>query len=529
MAPMNKISIGVRERDESPSAAEWSFRDNPSMFQLLFERSADAILLFDPKANVFVDCNSAAVELMRANSKEQLLGARPEDLSPPFQADGTPTAEKSAQITALVEERGGYRFEWVARRFDGNEVPLEVLVTPICVGDRRLNVTVSRDITDRKRTEAALRDSEQKFRELFEASADAISILDPQTRRYVDCNDAALKMAAGGDKSWFLSQTPDILAPERQPDGRSSAEAAQAWIERALAFGTQRFEWVGRRLNGEEVPMEVLLTPVRHGGSARLIVVARDILERKRAERDLLELNQSLERRVEERTDALTTSEAQFRALVEHAPEAIVVLNGDDGKFLFGNEHACVLYGVPMEKLATLSPADVSPEFQPNGRRSSELAREKMDEALAGGTPVFEWIHQQPDGRLTSTEVRLLRLPAECDNLIRASIIDNTERKRAEQALRESEEKFRALFEESSQGVILQDENQFLEVNPAAVRIMRCRNAEELLGKFPTDTSPPFQPNGESSAVLARQYVQECVSKGSARFEWVCLAPDGQE
>ena len=85
------------------------------MFQLLFERSADAILLFDPKANVFVDCNSAAVELMRANSKEQLLGARPEDLSPPLQPDGTPTGEKSAQITALVEERGGHRFEWLAR------------------------------------------------------------------------------------------------------------------------------------------------------------------------------------------------------------------------------------------------------------------------------------------------------------------------------------------------------------------------------------------------------------------------------
>ena len=125
-------------------------------------------------------------------------------------------------------------------------------------------------------------------------SADAISILDPQTGRYIDCNDAALKMAGGGDKSWVLAQSPESLAPERQPAGRSSTEAAQTWIERALALGTQRFEWTGRRLNGEEVPMEVLLTPVRHGGSARLIVVARDILERKAAERELLELNQSL-------------------------------------------------------------------------------------------------------------------------------------------------------------------------------------------------------------------------------------------
>ena len=243
----------------------------------------------------------------------------------------------------------------------------------------------------------------------------------------------------------------------------------------------------------------------------------------------MLELNQSLERRVEERTAALATSEARFRALVEHAPEAIVVFDGDTGRFLFGNEHACALYGVPMERLTELTPADVSPELQPNGRRSGELAREKMAEALAGGTPVFEWIHRHADGILIPTEVRLLRLPAEGQNLVRASIIDNTESKRAQRALRESEEKFRALFEGSSQGVVLHDEKQILEVNPAAVRIMGCQSSQELLGKHPSDTSPPFQPNGESSAVLARKYIQECMANGSARFEWVSRTPHGRE
>ena len=79
---MNNAPTDARQRDESPSASESSLKDNPSMFQLLFERSADAIWLFDPKAGVFVDCNSAAVELMGAGTKEKLLGARPEDLSP---------------------------------------------------------------------------------------------------------------------------------------------------------------------------------------------------------------------------------------------------------------------------------------------------------------------------------------------------------------------------------------------------------------------------------------------------------------
>ena len=242
-----------------------------------------------------------------------------------------------------------------------------------------------------------------------------------------------------------------------------------------------------------------------------------------------MELTQALERRVTERTAELSASEARFRAMVEHAPEAIVVYSADTGRFLFGNQHACDLYGVPMSKLAELTPADVSPEFQSDGRPTSEVAREKVAEVLAGKTPVFEWIHQRPDGRLIPTEVRLLHLPAGGQNLIRASIIDNTERKRAEHALRESEEKFRALFEGSSQGVMLHDENKFLEVNPAAVRIMGCQSSQELLGKYPTDTSPPFQPNGESSAVLARNHIQECITKGSARFEWMCCTPQGVE
>jgi PAS domain-containing protein len=165
-----------------------------------------------------------------------------------------------------------------------------------------------------------------------------------------------------------------------------------------------------RRLDGKVVPIEVSATAVIMGDRSIHVIICRDISERKRAARELLELNQSLERRVAERTAALTTSEARFRALVEHAPEAIVVFDGNTGQVHFGNEHACRLYGVPMEKLRELTPADVSPEFQSSGRRSSELARELMAEALAGGMPVFEWIHQQqPSGPADSTEVRLLR------------------------------------------------------------------------------------------------------------------------
>ncbi|HWD21191.1 MAG TPA: PAS domain-containing sensor histidine kinase [Verrucomicrobiae bacterium] len=379
-------------------------------------------------------------------------------------------------------------------------------------------------------SELLLAQTGQVFESLFERSADAIWLYDPLTAMMVDCNQAAVRLIGAASKEQLLNTRPKDISPAFQPDGASTEEKTAEIIATVEREQTHRFEWVIRRLDGVEIPVEVSSTALLMGGRRLQVLISRDISERKKAERELFELTQALERRVAERTAALTTSEARFRALVEHAPEAIVVFDGDTGRFRFGNEHACRLYGVPMEKLAELTPSEVSPEFQADGRLSVEVAREKMNEALAGGMPIFEWIHrQQPSGRLIPTEVRLLRLPAERQNLIRASIIDNTERKRAENALRASEAKFRALFEGSSHGVVLHDENEIIEVNPAAVRIMRRNSAAEVIGRHPREMAPPFQPNGESSSVLGPRLIRECLRCGSARFEWMARAPDGED
>jgi PAS domain S-box-containing protein len=371
--------------------------------------------------------------------------------------------------------------------------------------------------------------ADSMFYSLFERSADAIWAYDPETTALLDCNQAAVQLIGAANREELLLTRPENLSPPLQTDGTPTARKAAEIIAVVEREKRHRFEWVIRRRDGRDVPVEVSSTALLMGGKKIHVIISRDISERKKAERELRELTQALERRVAERTAQLSASEARFRALVEHAPEAIVVYNADTGYFMFGNQHACDLYGVPMSRLAELTPADVSPEFQPCGKRTRDLAREKTNEVLAGGIAVFEWLHQQPSGRLIPTEVRLLRLPAAGQNLIRASIIDNTERKHAERALRESEEKFRALFEGSSQGVLLHDENALLEVNSAAVRIMRRQEARELLGKRPDDLAPPLQPNGKSSALMSRQYIEECMTRGSARFEWLASSPAGED
>lgn len=148
---------------------------------------------------------------------------------------------------------------------------------------------------------------------------------------------------------------------------------------------------------------------------------------------------EQLTREIAERRDAealLRESEERARTLVENAPEAIVVFDAETGRFVECNQNACDLYGVPREQLLGRHPAELSPPFQADGRSSYEAAREKIQLALQGQAPIFEWLHRNSAGRNLPCEVRLVRLPGGDRPLVRGSVIDNTERVRREKVQR---------------------------------------------------------------------------------------------
>ena len=132
--------------------------------------------------------------------------------------------------------------------------------------------------------------------------------------------------------------------------------------------------------------------------------------------------------------DALRTSEARYRTLVEHAQEAIVVLQSPSVRFVDCNENAERLFGRARDELLAAEPASFLPEAQPDGRRSVDLARDAILEALGGGEPAFEMMLADRGGRVFPAEVRLVRLPAQERNLVRGSIVDITRRKEDEAA-----------------------------------------------------------------------------------------------
>jgi PAS domain S-box-containing protein len=107
--------------------------------------------------------------------------------------------------------------------------------------------------------------------------------------------------------------------------------------------------------------------------------------------------------------------------------------------------------------------------------------------------------------------------------------LEESKRAHSEHLLRESEEKFRALFEGTSQAVLLHDENGILEANASWLQLLGYSGLDEVLGKHPAALSAPIQPGGERAEILAREHIANALANGSTQFEWMVLRRDGTE
>ncbi len=212
-----------------------------------------------------------------------------------------------------------------------------------------------------------------------------------------------------------LSDQIDTLIPDIAPRG----DVARALEELATAQETTHYDLAAREViakhrRGEMMPAEILVSMMKIKRRPTYIVCIRDTAERSKAE------------------EALKDSEARYRVLVENAPEAVVVLDVETSRFVDCNNNAAEFFKMTREELLRIGPAAVSPPEQADGTPSFGVSRGHVEKALAGDTPVFEWLHQDAHGKAIPCEVRFVRLPSSAGGLIRASIIDITERKQAE-------------------------------------------------------------------------------------------------
>ncbi len=255
------------------------------------------------------------------------------------------------------------------------------------------------------------REGATKLQAILDHVKDCILACDEQGR--IESMNRTAERFFGVRQNNLLTQPLSRLLPELAgSDGMVVALEALAAAQQDLHNDLAARETVARNPSGALMPAEVLVSRMKVKTRVTYIVCIRDIGERSRAEA------------------ALKNSEARYRVLVEAAPEAVVVYDAESNRFIDCNENAAEFFRMTREQLLSVGPAEVSPPLQADGRASFGIARGFIDEAMAGGTPVFEWLHRDAQGNDIPCEVRLVRLPSAQGHQLRASILDISERKR---------------------------------------------------------------------------------------------------
>jgi PAS domain S-box-containing protein len=391
--------------------------------------------------------------------------------------------------TRVHPRTGGIeRYEHRAIRGDGEVI--HILTRNRVVldsGGRVLKIVgVNQDITGRKKTEKALRRSETKFRTLYDSSSDAVMLADE--KGFLDCNKKALALYGCASVEEFSSQHPADLSPPQQPCGTDSLTLASRMIAEAMEKGSARFEWVHERKDtGATFPADVLLTAMELDGKRVFQAVVRDITEHKRMEEEILERRRFVEK------------------ILETTPTLIYIYDSAAGN-VYANHEILDFLGYTPEQVQTLGPSlfqhilhpdDAARVAQHHGRFGSASEGEVFDieYRMKGANGEWRW--------LRSSDVLFRRGKDGVAQQILGSCEDITERKHAEDALRESETKLRAILEASRDAIGVSKEGIRIFVNPAYASLFGYESADELIGKSIFDALAPE----------SREFVEEVVAK----------------
>lgn len=235
----------------------------------LLHNASDGIHILDGNGTIIEASDSFCA--MLGYTRDEVIGMQTRQWDPDLGLE-----ETACLLSELLAINGPSQFERRHRRKDGRILLVEISSYSLMMDGRQVLFNSSRDITERKRIEAQLRDSEEQYRALFDASRDAIFLLDGAT--VIDCNPAAAAVFGATDRNQVIGKTPLDFAP---PDPLAQQRAAQK-IEAALQGEPQFFEATARRLDGTEICLDIQLVRVVIGGRTCTQTIARDMTERRK-------------------------------------------------------------------------------------------------------------------------------------------------------------------------------------------------------------------------------------------------------
>ena len=424
------IDISERKRAEAVR------RESEDRYRVLFENSREAMMVLAPPAWNFVAANAATLELFGVKDEATFLSLGPWNVSPATQPDGRPSADKALEMIKVAMLEGAHAFEWRHQRLDGREIPASVQLTRLEFAGQSLLQATVRDLSPTERALSALRDSEEQLEKIFNHSSNAMSLTELTGGKVLNVNEAWVRGSG-------ISRLDAI--------GKSTAELGLwiGWDDCDACY--QVLEREGRL---HEFETELVLK-----GVARQFVVNAEFVELRRGRFLLWEFRDITERKRAQETLS------RYELLASHSRDVVLFVRRDDGRILDANAAALSTYGYSRDELLSLSIRELRP---PDTRI---LTEEQMAIADSRGI-LFETVHRRKDGSTLPVEVSSGGATIGGVRMLMSVVRDITERKRAESALRDSEEQLESIFNNSTNGLAFTESvsGKILKVNDTWVR-----------------------------------------------------------
>jgi PAS domain S-box-containing protein len=413
----------VISRDLTESA------ESDAKYQGLLEAAPDAMVVVNQGGEIVL--LNLQAEKQFCYLRDELVGQKvttiiPEGFAERLIADGTRTAAEA------LAQQIGTGIELTGRRKDGTDFPIEIMLSPLESAEGILVTAAIRDISVRKEAEKHLARMEGRYRGLLEAAPDAMVVVN-QEGEIVLLNVQA-ENQFGYSRDELVGQQVKNIIPEGFAE-RIIADGTRTAAE-ALAqqIGTG-IELSGRRKDGSDFPIELMLSPLESAEGILVTAAIRNISVRKEAEKNIVRM------------------EGRYRGLLEAAPDAMVVVN-QQGEIVLLNVQAEKQFGYRRDELVGQKVKNIIPEGFAERLVADELR--SAEDALAQqiGTGI-ELTGRRKDGSDFPIEIMLSPLESNEGILVTAAIRDISLRKQADKHLAQMEGRYRGLLEAAPDAMVV--------------------------------------------------------------------------
>jgi len=414
-------------------------RENERKYRNLFNQIVDPIFIFDKKTHKFLDCNEAVLRTY-GYSKNEMMDMTPTDLHP--ESDHKKIKKKLRKVN--VDQ--AYPYVHITK--NGERIDVEILTNEIEYQGQPAWISTARNLTERKRVEEVRRQSEKRFRDLFQNSPDAIFVEDLDGN-ILDVNTAACKLHEV-NRDELVGKNVVDLVPEQNRE-----QVAKGWAD--FVSGKKAYsEGLSLTKSGKEVPIEIKTTQINYLDKPALLFHVRDISDRKQTEEELKSLNQKLINNQQELSAAnqqlmasfeqlkaheiaLIESEEQIRLTINSAQDAVVTMD-EKGLITEWNPQAEKMFGWSRKEMIR---KNLLNKILPEQFRKANATGLKRHFATGERSALNQRLEIQAlhrDGHAFQVELTIAPLKVGNSTIFSGFIRDITQQKKAEYELKTAKE-----------------------------------------------------------------------------------------